>query len=312
MGRRTLISHKLKFNVTGEPDSYVPPADISGRGLIEIVRNWSESLIGKGPIMVAPQTHIRVERVARFNSNILLIEALSGKSNEPGVLCDVDGAMDDIPIGLRQAPMSGCRALLFCPPCGDMALWFSEYSSRSSAARYLLSYLRQMWPGLETETVYNESRTISSDDLLAGGHVTEVEVRTVRRSEDRSDPLEETSGIYSHVFRPFRKKISASLVQLFRKDPKKAFEMVELDVDPLDDEARKIFVGVEVAGHKRKIDISDPDDGLYYRVELNDYSESVLSDEEIVAFCSEEATAYFERYGQTWEPGWSTGGWGNG
>lgn len=216
MGRRTINAHKLTFNKLREPEHLLSPADINGETLIDIVERCALSLEEEGVIELRGDTHIVVGRVSRFNNNILIMEAMSGKSGEPGVLHDLEGASDDIPIGENQAPMSGCRALLFCPGNGQMAMWFSEYSSRSSGARDLLTLLKRRWPHLNTGAKFNDARVIMSDALLDEGKITEIEVRFTRLSSDLADGTQTMLGTYSSSFRPDRRRpLSAKLLDVF-------------------------------------------------------------------------------------------------
>lgn len=304
MGRRTLNAHKLQFNKLREKEYLISPADISGESLIDIVERWTTHLNSAGAVKVHDDTYISVEGVRHYNDNILIIDVMSGKSGEPGIVHDLEGMSEDIPIGEKQAPMSSCRALLFSPNNGQMAMWFSEYSARSSGARYLLSLLKRQWPSFDTGTKFNESRVIMSEALLEGGKITEIEVRFTRQSPDLADGAQSLSGTFSHVFRPKRKTwLSAKLLNVFRKNPAEAYGYVELSDTNKSD--REVFVSIDVDGHKRKIRVTDPDDGIYYHEELNGPGEHILTDEELVAFCTEEAVSCFDRSGYCWEASWS-------
>ena len=304
MGRRTLNAHKLQLNKLRESDNLVSPADIKGSSLIDVVEQWAMSLKSEGDVEVSADTYVSVESCRRFNNNILLIDVMSGKSGESGIVRDLEGAFDDIPIGEKQAPMSSCRALLFSPSNGQMAMWFSEYSARSSGARNLLTLLKKQWPRLDTGVRFNESRVIANEMLLDNGRITEIEVRLTRRAADSADGIEKREGTFSHIFRPNRKHpLSARLLSVFREDPSKAFDYVELSES--NPENREVFVAVDIDGHKRKIRVTDPDDGVYYREELNGPGERPLTDAELVEYCSKEATSYYDRSGYCWEPEWS-------
>lgn len=303
MGRRTLIIHKLQFSKLREKDNLVSPADIDGKSLIDIVEQWVKSL-KEGAVEISADTHVSVKSCHQYNSNILIIDVMSGKSGEPGIVHDLEGVSEDIPIGEMQAPMSSCRALLFSPSNGQMALWFSEYSARSSGARNLLTLLKKQWPQLETGVKFKESRVIASEMLLDNGKITEIEVRLTRRAPDLADGVEEREGTYSHTFRPNRKNpLPARLLSTFRKDPSKAFDYVELSESK--QENREVFVSVDIDGHRRKIRVTDPDDGVYYREELNGPGEQPLTNAQLVEYCSEEAVSYFDWSGFCWEPDWS-------
>lgn len=304
MGRRTINAHKLVFTKLRDTENLLSPKDINGESLIDIVEKWAEELRYDGTIEVSAETHIAVEKIARFNDNILIIRVMSGKSGETGIVHDLEGAADDIPIREMQAPMSHSRAVLFSPSNGQMAMWFSEYNARSSGARNLLTLLKKAWPHLNTGAKFNESRVIMSEALTEGGKITEVEVRLTRRSSDLADGVHLETGTYSHVFRPDRKHpLSIRLLELFRQNPTKAFDYVELTAD--DSGEREVFVSVDIDGHKRKIRISDPDDGVYYHEELNGPGQPILADNELIEFCSEEAVTCFERSGYCWDPSWS-------
>lgn len=304
MGRRTINAHKLAFSKLREPETLISPADINGDSLIDTIESWAVKLESDGAVEVSPETYVSVEKVRRFNRNILIVDVMSGKSGETGIVHDLDGVSDDIPIGEMQAPMSCCRAVLFSPSNGQMAMWFSEYSARSSGARHLLTLLKKSWPHFDTGTKFNESRVIMAEAIAERGKITEVEVRLVRRAADLADGVLTDQGTYSHVFRPNRKRpLPIRLLDVFRRDPTKAFEYVELSGGETDE--REVFVSVDIDGHKRKIRVSDPDDGVYYHEELNGPGEPSLTDEELVSYCSKEAVSFFERSGYCWEAPWS-------
>lgn len=139
---------------------------------------------------------------------------------------------------------------------------------------------------------------------MINGKITEIEVRLIRQSSDLADGEQALPGIYSHVFKPKKKApLSAKLLSIFRKDPIKAYDYVELPVRETDES--EVFVSVELDGHKRKIRVTDPDDGIYFHEELNGPSEQILTNEKLVEFCTEEAVAYFDRSGYTWDSSWS-------
>lgn len=304
MGRRTINAHKLVFTKLRDTENLLSPKEINGESLIDIVEEWAERLQNDSTIEVSAENHITVKNVTRFNSNILIIEVISGKSGEIGIVHDLEGMTDDIPIKEMQAPMSHSRAILFSPSNGQMAMWFSEYSSRSSGARNLLTLLDRSWPHLNTGAKFNKSRVIMSEAFTNTGKITEVEVRLMRRSSDLADGVLSEPGTYSHVFRPHKKNhLQIGLLKTFRKDPLKAFEYVELTQNDLDE--YEIFVSVDIDGHKRKIRVSDPDDGVYYHEELNGPGQPILTDNKLVEFCSEEAVTCFERSGYCWDPLWS-------
>ena len=136
MGRRTLNAHKLQFNQLRKKDILISPADIDGKSLVDIVEEWAICLKSRGAVEVRDDTHISIREVRRYSNNILIMDVMSGKSGESGVVHDLEGVSEDILIGEKQTPMSSCRALLFTPSNGQMAMWFSEYSERSSGARF--------------------------------------------------------------------------------------------------------------------------------------------------------------------------------
>lgn len=69
-----------------------------------------------------------------------------------------------------------------------------------------------------------------------------------------------------------------------------------------------IYVFVDVDGRSRKIQISNLDDGVYFREELNASGAPVLSDDDIVGYCAEEAKTFLERSGLDWEDSWARRG----
>lgn len=304
MGRRTLNAHKLVFNKLRDTDKLLSPADINGESLIDIIERWCIELKSAGDIEVFAESFITIKEVNRYSNNILIVEVMAGKTGEVGVVHDLEGYSEDILIGEKQAPMSSCRALLFSPNGGQMALWFSEYSERSSGARNLLKLLTKKWASFQTGAKLNSSRVVMSEAILENGKITEVEVRLVRRAADLTDGVESVKGVISHVFKPGRKTpLSAKLISVFRKNPEAAYDYVE--IPEIVSEESEIFVSVDVDGHKRKINIGDAEDGVYFHEELNGPGKPKLSDSELVDYCTEEAVSYFDRSGYCWDEAWS-------
>ena len=307
MGRRTLNAHKLTFSKLREPDNLCSPVDINGRNLIDLVETWAKA-IQDDVVQVRPNSYMIIKKMQRFNNNILIVDTLSGKSGEAGIVYDLEGEIETVTIGEMQVPMASARAVLFSPSNGQMAMWFSEYGARSSGARELLTCLNRSWPSLNTGAKFNEVRIIADDILLEKGRVTEIEVRHIRRARDLADGTDTRTGTYSYVFKPSKKEsLSAKIISKFRDDPAKAYDYVEIGAqcsDSFQDES-DVFVSVDVDGRKRKIRISDPEDGIYFHVELNGPNDPILSNEELVEFCSEEATRYFKQTGYNWDPLWS-------
>lgn len=310
MGRRTLNAHKLTFSKLREPNYLFSPADINGRNLIDLVEMWAQTIQENETVEVRANSYISIKKIYRFNNNILIIDTLSGRAGETGIIIDLEGEIDIVPIGEMQVPMSSARAILFSPSNGQMAMWFSEYGARSSGARDLLSLLKKNWPSLKTGAKFNEKRVIADEIWLEKGRVTEIEVRHIRRARDLADGIDTRPGSYSYTFKPAKgKSIAAKIISIFRDDPAKAYDYVEIEpkkLNALQDES-DVFVSVDIEGHKRKIQISDPEDGVYFHQELNGPNDPILTNEELIDYCSEEATRYFKQTGFIWDPLWSEG-----
>ena len=83
--------------------------------------------------------------------------------------------------------------------------------------------------------------------------VTEVEVRMTRRPDDRSEGSFVKEGTVSHKFKAAKgSPLSGSIIDRFRKDRTKAYDLVEIK-GPSCDEDSEIFVSVDVDGHTRKL-----------------------------------------------------------
>ena len=101
--------------------------------------------------------------------------------------------------------------------------------------------------------------------------------------------------------------MKGKIISRFRKDPVRAYELFEID-DLAKVEDADVFVTVDVDGRRRKIQVFNPDDGVYFREELNGADKPALSDDEIVEYCAEEAMTLLERCGNEWLPEWSKRG----
>lgn len=305
MGRRTIAGHKLAFNKSRKPDELLCPASLGGRRLQDVFAEWAEKLKDEGIVQVKDQSFLCVQDVKRYSDHVIVVDTLSGKAGEEGVVYDAESGDSLFELTESDVPTSAARAILVSPPRGNMALWFSEYSARSSGASLLLQHFDKHWRDFGTETTFNRCRLVASEIALEEGCLTEVEVRLTRRSDDRADGLETKEGVVSHMFKPGKgRPLSGRLIDVFRKNPAKAYDLVEIK-EPGESSDQKIFVSVEVGGRTRKIDISNLDDGVYFREELNAAGEPILSDSEIVAYCASEAKVFLERSGLDWEDSWA-------
>lgn len=308
MGRRTIAGHKLTFHKFRKPTELVCPAEISGESLLDIFAAWAKKFMQDGVVSVRGQSFLRVVDVERFNEYIVIVDTMSGKAGEEGVVYDTDSGEAKFNLTEKDAPTSSARAILICPPRGEVALWFSEYSARSSGASLLLEAFKKSWGSFNTGTTFDKARLIASEIALEEGLVTEVEVRTTRRSDDRSDGLFVREGTVSHKFKAAKgSPLSGAIIDKFRKDRSAAFDLVEIK-EPSRDEESEIFVSVDVEGHRRKVEIFNLDDGVYFREELNAAGEPPLNDAGIVAYCADEARTFLERSGCDWEDSWARRG----
>lgn len=305
MGRRTIAGHKLTFNKRRKPDELICPADFDGESLQNIFASWAEKLMSENELLASGQTFLRVRDVKRYSDHIVIVDTMSGKAGEEGVVYDAESGDSRFSLTENDVPTSSARAILVSPPRGEMALWFSEYSARSSGASLLLELFKKQWSKFGTDTTFHKDRLIASEIAMQNGLVSEVEVRFSRRADDRSDGIETKQGTVSHLFRPTRGKfLNGGIIDTFRHNPAKAYELVEIR-EPSAGDKSDIFVTVKVDGRTRKVEISNLDDGVYFREELNASGAPILSDDQIVGFCAEEAKTFLERFGLDWEDSWA-------
>lgn len=306
MGRRTIAGHKLTFNKYRKPAERVCPADLSGKRLQDIFVEWVKDLMEEESVISAGgQSFFHVSDVRYFNDYIVIASTMSGKAGEEGVVYDSESGETRLTLTVKDVPTSTARAILICPPRGDAALWFSEYSARSSGASLLLSVFKKRWDSFDTGTTFNKNRLIAAEIALENAAVTEVEVRMVRRSDDRADGLTVRGGTISHKFKAAKgNPLSGKIINKFRSDRAKAYDLVEIK-DSCQDEDSQIYVSVDVDGYRRKVDIFNLDDGVYFREELNAKNEPPLSDVDLVAYCAGEARIFLERSGCDWDESWA-------
>lgn len=299
MGRRTIAGHKLTFNKRGKREELVCPAALAGERLQDIFVRWAERLMGEGVISVSGQSFLRVENVERFSDHIVIVDTMSGKAGEEGVVYDTESGESRLTLTTKDVPTSSARAILVVPPRGDRALWFSEYSARSSGASLLLEYFKKNWSNFSTGTTFNKERLVAAEIALENGVVTEVEVRNIRRSDDRSE------GIVSHSFKPSKSNpLSGMIINVIRRNRAKAYDLVGISAPDASVESQ-IYVSVNVDGHTRKVEVFNPDDGVYFREVLNEADKPILSDSELIEYCVGETKTFLERSGCDWEDAWA-------
>lgn len=309
MGRRTIAGYKLTFNKYRKPAEHMCPTDLSGERLQDIFATWASELMKEGGVIQAgEQSFLRVVDVARFNDYIVVVSTMSGKAGEDGMVYDSESGKVRLVLTAKDVPTSSARAVLICPPRGDTALWFSEYSARSSGASLLLNVFKKYWVANRAGTTFNKNRLVAAEIALENGVVTEVEVRMVRRPDDRSDGLYAREGTVTHKFKAAKgRPLSGKIISKFRKDRSKAYDLVEIK-EPNRDEDSEIYVSVDVDGHSRKVDIFNLDDGIYFREELNAEDEPSLSDDNLIAYCAVESRLFLERSGCDWDDSWARKG----
>lgn len=303
MGRRTINAYKLTFNKMRKSDDVLSPADLNGTSLIDIVESWAKNQEERGLFEFRDDIHGAIREVKRFNNNILIVKAESGKSGEQGTLYDVNGNSADIPINEKQVATSFCRAVLFCPTRGQMSLWFSEYSGRSSSAKNVLDLLEKQWRQISAGVKFTKSRVRLSEYFLENADVREIEVRLNRRSSDLADSVKSIPGTLSHSLRPERgHRFPGGLLRRLQNKPSLAFDYLEI---PEKSDSYEVFAEVKLGGRTRKIKVANPEQSFYYYEELNGSNDPVLTDNELIHHCIEEVTEYFERSNLCWEPEWS-------
>lgn len=307
MGRRTLAGHKITFSKYRDRSAPASPADLDGLNAAVIFESWVREKRGEGIQEVSSQSYLRIDRVIRYNDHIVLVDTMAGKAGESGEVVNIENNEILFRLGEMDVPASPARAIFMCPPRGQMSLWFSEYSARSSGASMLLSQFDKEWKASEKGFTLTKKRLVASEIALDDATVTGVEVSLIKRADDRADGVDEILGTEIHKFKPSKKhRFLGSIINKFRDTPSSAYEMVGLSGSSYDE--AEIFVSVDVGGHKRRVQIFNPEDGVYFREELNDSAHPILTHDELVEYCCENAGTFMERSGFEWLPDWSIGG----
>lgn len=305
MGRRTIAGHKINFHKSRKPELPESPADLCGNSLTAIFANWAQEMSDSGLLEAGNQTFLCVVSAYRYSNSVVVVKTMSGKAGEEGEVIDSSNNEVRLRLSPRDVPTSSTRAVLVCPPRGNTALWFSEYSARSSGASQLLTMFEKYWRSQNTGITMKKARLIAQEIALEDGLLTEVEVRLTRRADDRADGVDTATGTISHKFKPSKNnRLLGRLIDIFRDNPARAYELVEIEDIPEDRDA-EIFVSVDIDGRHRKVQIFNQDDGVFFREELNDSTHPVLDDDQLVRFCSEESASFLERCNEEWDPAWA-------
>lgn len=229
---------------------------------------------------------------------------MAGKSGESGEVVSIESNKVLFKLGEMDVPASPARALFLCPPRGQMALWFSEYSARSSGASMLLALFDKEWKAAERGFTLTKKRLIASEIALDEATVTSVEVSLTKRSDDRADGNDEVIGTEIHKFKPSKKhRLLGTIIEKFRNTPSSAYELVGLDGPSYDD--AEIYVSVDVDGRKRRVQVFNPEDGVYFREELNDSTHPIFTHNQLVKYCCDNAITFMKRGNYDWLPEWS-------
>lgn len=307
MAERTLLAHKICFHEKNARDPEpIPPADLNGDNLAELFYRWCQAN-QQSPISDdSAKDWLQIMSFCRFNSNIIIVETRFGKWGEPGPVVNARDGQTRYTLDAEDVPAADTRAILFCPPNGRAALFFSEYCQRGSGARKLLTQFVKHWRQNRTDiTIESPSRVIESEALLANGSIMELEVRRFKKSRNAEDKAQCKEATMISIFRPTPAFRPPGLKLFdYAANPQEVYDLVglapyECEMEP------EMHVTIKVGNNKKKIKIGDPQDGIYYREILNENDEPRIDDGRLVQICTDKAIEYLDRMGLEWKAEWS-------
>ena len=307
MARRTLVAHELRFREKFARENPViyRPYDLMGDNLLDIFLHWSSTVdpewLRDGGINI----WLDILEAKRYSQHVVLANLDIGRWGEDGKLLDTKNGSQVASIKANQATTASTRVALFVPPCGDVALFFSEGSDRGCGGQRLLPRFAAYWSLKSSEITMRRERVIETEAFLEGARVTEIEVRSYAAPSDVADSVNESFGYVSHTAHTKKrgKGLPFELVRRFEDTPALAGRYVGIDETNVD--GQEVRVTVKAGGKSKKIVIGDPNSGFYYREVLNEANEDVLSDLDFIERCTNKASDCLDRLGLEWQSEWS-------
>lgn len=303
MGRRVLTVTEMTFHQkrvrNGETRS---PSDLDGKDLLNIFHDWVSDIPEEDQTFGKYQTFVVVESVKRVAARVLLIDLRVGSYGEPGEVRDVNTKEIVHTITDNEAPVGSNRALLFVPQIGERAYFLAEESSRGSGGSRILAMFRHHFSESIDAVTMNTARETESETWTKLADLAEVEVRITGRSVDIADGPDVKVGRLSHLARPvsgakyFPRQLLSKLSD--RRVLSQVVSVPDLDPD------YEVYVTMEHGDRSKKFLLGN-ETGPAIREVLSEAGERPLTDEMLIARCTERIGNLLQRHQESWDPAWS-------
>lgn len=302
MGRRTLTASTLTFHQKRKRNaSSYAPADLEGEDLLKLFQDWANDLGVETSQDDRHQSWVSIANVRSVAPRVVLLDLRVGYYGEPGEIVDVTSGDTVGTILDDQAPTGANRALLFVPEQGATAYYLAEESSRGSAGARVLRLFKRYFSDY-TDLITMTTQTVTESEAWSkGAKLKEVEVRLSGHSADIADGPQVEVGTISYVARPERRNVFPGrlLPQLHKKEV--VGELVSVPDLP---DGRDVYVTMERDGRTKKF-ILGSEGAPAVREVLNDASQPVLTDIELLETCSEKVSDMCSRNSDVWISDWS-------
>lgn len=302
MAERALSCYRLSFNEGYHPDRELQPANLNGRDLFDVIRDWCENCVSPSDLNLDSESlQIRLGSGAMRipGERMILVTVEGGVSREPGPVVDVGTHRDTGKyISVHEAPFSATRALFFVPQSGSPAIVFCESSARGNGANKLIAKFVDYWRrSIEFDgiTINREAALRSPDWIEENGTIKDLIVKRYIKPRFFGDRVEEERlTLVVKLSPPRSRRFDFSLIRRIQRNLSEAGKYMHLEPAGAD-EKETVYATIDLENKKqRQIEISDQLAGFPILEVLNDERSEPIEDQAFVSICTELAEEYYE------------------
>ena len=300
---RSMTVHALRFHRKRKTDVPINPHNLNGESLFELMRAFGHNC---GFDTTRDETSHRMIKVNEFSplSNreclIKVTQASWGESSDvldPNDFNTVAHHIDE-----RDPVASPSRALCIAPPVGNKALYFSEYTDRSSASYFFLSLFKSNFVHAIPDITLDVKREFTEEEWLETARVSSLTIETRRKAANLDDGTTRFVGKLRFSITPDNRFGWADRLKSLTIDPlwKHNAGLIDIAEDlgfsvGKDDEVSGKATLVGLDGKRTTVSIDEGIRAPFIREVIQTPSGGALSDDDFVTRCRDRATILFNR-----------------
>ena len=302
---RSMTVHALRFTRKWKTDIPLNPRDLDGDDLFRLMENFGSRCSFEETRDEGSQSMLRVTDCRRVSDSELLLKVTQAKWGEPSDVLNPSNP-DEVTLHIseRDPVASSCRAFCIAPPVGNRALYFSEYSDRSSASYHFLSLFHKDFVGSAPDVKLGLFREFSGKEWLETARVSSLAIEARRKATHIEDGSERFTGKLRLSITPdsisgWGEKLKNAVFGRFESSDEECPGLIDIAEDlgfhvGDDDEiiGKATLEGLD--GKKTTVSI---DRGLrppYIRELIQTPSGGPLSDDDFMMRCRDRAATLFE------------------